>query len=111
MDKRHKIVAGLREAISYAKGDRTHARVSVFNVPDNINVKKVREGLGISQAEFSLKFGFSVATLRQWEQGRRLPDGPARVFLTVIKHEPAAVKKALNKAARELLPPKKVAAG
>src|ERR1051325_4149261 len=97
MDQRHKIVAGLREAISYAKGDVTRSRVTTFDIPDNINVKKVREGLNMSQAEFAVRFGFSLPTLRQWEQGRRQPDGPARVFLTVIKHNPEAVKKALRR--------------
>jgi putative transcriptional regulator len=110
MDNRHKIVAGLREAISYAKGDRSRSRVSHFEVPDNINVKKVREALGMSQPEFAARFGFSLATIRQWEQGRRQPEGPARVFLTVIKHNPEAVNKALRKAARQNQPPIKKAA-
>jgi putative transcriptional regulator len=101
MDNRHKIVAGLREAISYAKGDRSRSRVTQFNVPDTINVRQVREKLGMSQTEFAVRFGFSLATLRQWEQGRRQPDGPARVFLTVIKHAPKAVDQALIQAARE----------
>jgi hypothetical protein len=51
MGNRHKIVAGMREAISYAKGDIAKARVTVFNVPDSIDVKKVRESLKLSQAE------------------------------------------------------------
>jgi len=109
MTNRHKIVAGLREAISYAKGDTVRSRVTVFNVPESIDVKKVRESLKLSQAEFAMKFGFSLGTLRQWEQGRRYPDGPARVFLTVIKHEPNAVNKALCKAAKETQPPRRVA--
>ena len=111
MSQRHKIVAGLREAISYAKGDVTRARVTKFDVPDTINVKKVREAMGLSQPEFAVRFGFSLATLRQWEQGRRQPEGPARVFLTVIKHDPTAVNKALRKAAREERAPEKVAVG
>jgi putative transcriptional regulator len=111
MGNRHKIVAGLREAISYAKGDNGKARVTVFNVPENIEVKKVRESLKMTQAEFALKFGFSLGTLRQWEQGRRHPDGAARVLLTVIKREPGAVNTALMMEADETPPPKKIAAG
>lgn len=101
MDKRHKVVAGLRDAIAYAKGDRSRARVTTYDVPQSIDVKKVREQLGMSQPEFALKFGFSLGTLRQWEQGRRSPEGPARVLLTVISHRPDAVKKALEAEARK----------
>ena len=96
MRKRHKIVAGLQEAISYAKGAPANARTTRYNVPENIDVKKLREGLGMSQPEFALRFGFSLGTLRQWEQGRRLPDGAARVLLTVISHSPETVNEALE---------------
>ena len=106
MVERHKIVAGLREAVSYAKGDAGKVRLSRFNVPDNIDVKKLREGLGMSQAEFALRFGFSRGTLQQWEQGRRYPDGAARVLLTVISHSPDMVTKAL-----EEMPERKLATG
>jgi putative transcriptional regulator len=110
MFKRHKVVAGLREAISYAKGERSRARVTTFNVPDTINVKQVREKFGLSQAEFALKFGFSLGTLRQWEQGSRYPNGAARVLLTVISRQPDAVKRALKAEAAESTPPRKIAA-
>ncbi len=96
MNKRHKIVNGLREAISYAKGDTSRARVKSYNVPENIDVKKLRESLGMTQPEFAIRFGFSLGTLRQWEQGRRSPDGSARVLLTVISHDPKAVNEALE---------------
>ena len=55
--------------------------------------------LGLTQKEFALKFGFSVGTLRHWEQGQRMPEGPARVLLTIIDHDPVAVEKALEAAA------------
>src|ERR1700733_5639498 len=99
MAKRHKIVRGLRQAISYAKGASSQVRVTQYNVPDNIDVKKLREGLGMSQPEFALRFGFNLGTLRQWEHGRRYPDGSARVLLTVISHSPEAVKEALESVA------------
>ena len=102
MDKRDKVIAGLRDAIAFAKGDGARGRVTPYDVPHGIDVKKLREKLKMSQAEFALKFGFSLGTLRQWEQGRRLPDGPARVLLTVISHSPVAVEKALAKEARKV---------
>ena len=102
MDKRQKVVAGLRDAIAFAKGDQSRARVTQYHVPLSIDVKKLREGLNMSQPEFALKFGFSLGTLRQWEQGRRSPDGPARVLLTVISHNADVVKKALEDEARKV---------
>ena len=110
MDNGHKVISGLRDAIAYAKGDHSRARVTRYNVPQSIDVKKLREKLKMSQPEFALKFGFSLGTLRQWEQGRRLPDGPARVLLTVISHSPAAVKNALEKEARKMATPKSATA-
>jgi putative transcriptional regulator len=103
----HKIESGVKEAISYAKGTPvSRVRLTPYSVPHNIDVKKLREGLGMSQPEFALLFGFNLATLRQWEQGRRYPDGPARVLLTVIGHNPVAVRKAL-----EDIPERRVAVG
>jgi putative transcriptional regulator len=103
MDKRQKVIAGLREAISFAKGDGSRARVTQYRIPESIDVKKLRERLGMSQPEFALKFGFSLATVRQWEQGRRSPEGPSRVLLTVIRHQADAVADALDKEARQKL--------
>lgn len=58
--------------------------------------RDVRERLGISQAAFARMFGVSVWTLRNWEQGRRRPEGPARALLRVIEREPEAAKRALG---------------
>lgn len=106
MKRRHKIVTGLREAISHAKGASNQARITRYQVPENIDVKKLREGLRMSQPEFALRYGFNLGTLRQWEQGRRYPDGAARVLLTVISHRPEAVEEAL-----EAVPERRVALG
>ena len=67
--------------------------------PTTVDVRAVREKIGLSQAEFAGRFGFTVAAVRQWEQGRRLPQGPARILLTVIAREPRAVERALTLAA------------
>ncbi|WP_413993730.1 helix-turn-helix domain-containing protein [Labrys okinawensis] len=52
----------------------------------------------MSQEEFAARFGFSVNTLRHWEQGLRQPEGPARAYLLVIERAPAAVQEALRAA-------------
>ena len=53
-------------------------------------------GLGLSQTEFAAWFGLSPGTLRNWEQGRRVPEGPARVLLRVIERDPEAVRRAIG---------------
>ncbi len=56
----------------------------------------VRAKLGASQSEFALMIGVSVATLRNWEQGRRTPDGPALALLRVAAKNPEVVANALH---------------
>jgi putative transcriptional regulator len=68
--------------------------VTAFKPAD---VKAVRAELGQSQEEFALMIGVSVATLRNWEQGRRTPDGPALALLRVAAHNPKAVAEALHR--------------
>jgi putative transcriptional regulator len=58
-------------------------------------VAATREKLGLSQGEFATAFGVSVGTVRNWEQGRRTPEGPALVLLTVIDRAPRAVLRAI----------------
>lgn len=51
-------------------------------------VKKIRDQYGLSQDKFAILMGISTATLRNWEQGRRKPEGPARVLLQVAAKHP-----------------------
>jgi putative transcriptional regulator len=60
-----------------------------------VDVKGIRGRLGMSQQAFAATFGFSVAALRDWEQHRRVPRGPARALLRVIDREPDAARRAL----------------
>jgi putative transcriptional regulator len=89
------IIEALQNAVNYAKGESSKGRAHRVLVPPQINVKRVRRKLGLSQNDFAEQFGISAATLRNWEQGRRQPDGPARVLLTIIDREPAAVQRVL----------------
>jgi putative transcriptional regulator len=66
----------------------------VYN-PPLPDVKAIRTKLKLSQAEFASRFGFSVRTVQQWEQGRAVPDRPARILLRVIEQSPRAVERAL----------------
>lgn len=60
------------------------------------SVRILRERLGMTQERFAATFGFNLATLRNWEQGRKSPDGAARVLLMVIEREPEAVESAVK---------------
>ena len=90
------IITSLKEAIAWAGGEDVPVRVTTVEVPTT-DVRAVRRKLGLSQSEFANKFGFQSATLKNWEQGRTQPDGPARVLLAVIARHPEAVEDALRK--------------
>ena len=92
-----RIIESLKEAVEWAEGGAIPVRVTTVEVPV-IDVRAVRKHLGLSQAAFAAKFGFQPATLRNWEQGRTRPDGPARVLLAVIARHPNAVEDALRRA-------------
>ncbi len=64
-------------------------------IPNEVNVRAIRERTGLTQEEFARRFGFSHRSLEQWEQGRRQPEGAARAYLTVIDRAPKAVERAL----------------
>jgi len=87
------LVASVREAGKIRRGKKKASRVRRFRVSD---VKKIRAKLGVSQNEFAMMIGVSVATLQNWEQGRREPEGPAKALLIVASKDPEAVAKALN---------------
>jgi putative transcriptional regulator len=88
---------GLEEAIAFVKGDADLSKYRV-HIPHEIDVRRIRDKLGMTQEEFAREFGFSVNTLRHWEQGRRVPEGPTRAYLMVIDRAPKAVQKALRAA-------------
>ena len=87
------LLASVREVGAIRRGERKPSRSSTFRPTD---VQAVRAKLGASQAEFALMIGVSVATLRNWEQGRRTPDGPALALLRVAARNPKAVIQALH---------------
>ena len=64
----------------------------VVAAPDT---RAIREKLGLSQEAFAERFQLSLRTVQDWEQRRRLPEGPARILLQVIEREPDAVTRAL----------------
>ena len=87
------LTLSIRQAGRIRRGEARPSRVTTFKPTD---VRKIRSRLGQSQEQFATMIGVSVATLRNWEQGRRTPDGPALALLRVTERNPRAVANALN---------------
>ncbi len=100
MSKRNigkEIIRGLEEIKAWKRGElklRTHA----VEMPRAADVPAIRKELGLSQPEFAGFMGVSLGTLRNWEQARREPHGPARALLLVASRQPAAVRAAFEAA-------------
>lgn len=82
------LVESVKEMRAVRRGERKPARVTVV---EPVHVQAIRRRLGMTQPEFAQLIGVSVATLRNWEQGRRQPHGSARALLRVVAKNPAAV--------------------
>lgn len=87
----------LLQALAFMKGELDPSEYRVY-IPAEIDTKRIRAKLGMTQKQFAATFAISLDTLRHWEQGRRCPDRQARVLLKIIDHDPQAVLKALNAA-------------
>jgi putative transcriptional regulator len=96
------MMAGLNDVEAFLAGRQEGFKA---HVPQEVDVKAIRNRLGMTQAKFSDTFGFSLDTIKHWEGGRRTPEAPARTLLTVIDKNPAAVLTALNPAAARLSKP------
>ena len=85
--------ASIKEAGRILRGEIRPSRV--FELPP-ADIQKIRSTLGKSQTEFAIMIGISVGTLRNWEQGRRRHEGPARALLIIASKNPKAVLEALG---------------
>jgi putative transcriptional regulator len=90
----NRILRGLREAAEHARGEKVPGLK--LHLPRRIDVSALRRRTGLSQAAFSQRIGVSAGTLRNWEQGRRTPDGPARVLLAMLARNPRIVEETLG---------------
>lgn len=86
------LLDAMHEAIEHARGEIDLQEHEV----EDIDVRALRKRLKMSQSEFAIFCGVNVHTLRNWEQGRRHPEGPARVLLLVVDREPEAVLRAVH---------------
>ena len=90
----NELLESVRQGGAMLRGEVPPGRTFHFperadGVPD---VAAIREQLGLSQAKFAEMMGISVGTLRNWEQGRRVPEGPANVLLEVTYRAPEVVR-------------------
>ncbi len=91
------LMRGMEEVRRWARGEDVPGLRIHF--PPGGDVAAIRGRTGLSQAAFARQIGVAVATLRNWEQGRRRPDGPARVLLALLAKDPEIVKRTLAEAA------------
>lgn len=94
------LLESVRQGGAILRGQMKASRVFRFRDPD---VRAVREGYGLSQSKFAALMGISPATLRNWEQGRRKPEGSARVLLRIVARHPEAVLEAVTEAPNKRL--------
>jgi putative transcriptional regulator len=87
-----RMIASAKQALAFAQGENNGC---VVHIPREIDTARIRRKIKMSQSKFAAYFGVSVRTVQEWEQGRVVPSGAARAFLTVIDREPAAVRRAL----------------
>jgi putative transcriptional regulator len=88
-----KLVESVKQMGSIMRDENVPHRRTVLSTVD---VKGLRERLGLTQNQFSGMIGVSIKTLQNWEQGRREPEGPAKALLRVVEKEPQAVMNALH---------------
>ncbi len=89
------LVQGMLEATAHLKGE-VNLRETSYHIPDRVDVRLLREHLGLSQSQFAIRYGFNPRTLQEWEQGRTQPDTAVRAYLTLIAKEPEVVQRALQ---------------
>jgi putative transcriptional regulator len=97
-----RLIKAVRNARAIARGEADPAAYRVY-VPADIDVQAIRKRIGMSQGAFAARFGIPPGTLRDWEQNRRRPEGPARALLMIIDEAPDVAARALEKASRKAM--------
>lgn len=93
------VMEGLKEFRAFLKGEELGG-LKVY-IPEALDVAGIRKKSGLTQVDFAARIGVPVGTLRGWEQGRRVPDGAARVLLAMLARNPRVVEETLQPDAAE----------
>lgn len=88
----NELVESMKQAVAIERGEMKPSRVFTYTPLD---VKAIREKTNKTQADFAAMIGVKVGTLRNWEQGRRYPDGPAQTLLRIVSADPDYVQRVL----------------
>ena len=91
------LLESVKQGGEILRGEKKPSREFDFRNPD---VKAIRQKYGLSQNKFAQLLGISPATLRNWEQGRRKPEGPARILLLIAEKHPEAILDSVYKTAQ-----------
>lgn len=91
-----KTVKAMKDVLDYDSGRQFRGRVARVTIGD-VNVRVIRDHLSLTQEEFAERFGLSLATLKNWEQGRRAPEESAKTLLRLIESQPKLVEKEVRR--------------
>lgn len=94
-DDFEQLIASLGEVLAFT--DEGESLGGGLRLPSAIDAAAIRKKTGLSQAAFARRIGVPVATIRNWEQGRRSPQGPARVLLALLDRNPRIVEETLGR--------------
>lgn len=89
-----KLAKSLEEISLYNEG-KIQLKVTAV-APPQVDVKVIRSRTGLTQKDFADHFGFSTAAIRNWEQGLREPEGPARTLLSLIDRNPKLIEQEIQ---------------
>ncbi len=87
------LVDGMTQVLAHIRGE---IGLKSYTLPGPIDVRAIRNKVGMSQSEFASAFALNRRTLQEWEQGKTAPDNAVRAYLTVIERNPKAVVEALR---------------
>jgi len=94
-DDFERLIANLSDVLAHTEDDLSLG--GGLRLPSVIDVVTIRQRTGLSQPAFARRIGVPVGTIRGWEQGRRAPQGPARVLLALLDRNPRIVEETLSK--------------
>ena len=92
--RRHHMIMAAEEMAGHIRGKISLTSRKV-NIPEKVDVSRLRTELGFNQRQFAERFGFALSAVKDWEQGRRNPERSARILLAIISANPKFVQKTL----------------
>ena len=96
LDLHTKADRGVSQSIAFLAGNREGYRVTEVEVPQ-VDIKIIRKRLELTQSDFANEFGIPLATLKNWEQGHRQPEGATLLFFRLIEQDPEGMRKRVGK--------------